>query len=326
MKDSFTLSRLLGLLGDGEWHSGEELGLALDISRAAVSKQVKRVAELGVEVESLKGVGYRAESFELLDEALICEQLGSGVNALLTGLNVFGSIPSTNQFLLDEFQSGCSITGKVCFAEQQTLGRGRRGRAWYSPFAKNLYLSLGWGFEGGVAEIEGLSLAVGVVVCQVLESLGFARASLKWPNDILVDEKKLGGVLIELSGDITSDCTVVVGVGINVAMSKVDDSVDQPWVSLLEADFGVSRNRLASALLAGLVEMLSVYSNQGFDSYRDEWNRYSAFTGKKVSLASSGTVVDGVMLGVGDQGQLLIDVDGESRSFIGGELSLRLQS
>jgi BirA family biotin operon repressor/biotin-[acetyl-CoA-carboxylase] ligase len=317
-----TQFRLLELLSDGEWHSGEELGALLHISRAAVSKQIKNIADLGIALESQKGVGYRSESFELLDEHCIRSQIQLPHLADQVKVTVCQSIPSTNQKLLDEFNSGEDVRGRVCFAECQTAGRGRRGREWFSPFAKNLYFSLAWRFEGGVAEIEGLSLAVGVVICQVLEGLDFHRASLKWPNDILVGGKKLGGVLIELGGDATSDCTVVVGVGLNVDMFDASE-VDQPWVSLKQSGFDKGRNALAGSLASSLLDLLSTYSQVGFSSYKEEWIRRSAFQGREVCLSSARSEILGVMSGVGDQGELLLELDDGLRSFVGGELSLR---
>lgn len=325
MSNDTTLRRLLEQLSDGEWHSGEDLGAHLAVSRAAISKKIKHLVDMGIELEAVKGVGYRTDAFELLDDAAIRSEMTSAQQALLSELHLRDSIPSTNQFLLDTFQQSGDIHGQVCLAERQTSGRGRRGRQWFSPFAKNLYLSLGWNFEGGVAEIEGLSLAVGAVVCQVLESAGFSGASLKWPNDILLEGKKLGGVLIELGGDATSNCVVVVGIGLNVDMRAADESVDQPWSSLSQAGFECSRNRLAAALTSGLLDMLAHYPQRGFPFYREDWNRRSAFTGKQVNLMTAQDTTEGTMLGVGDQGQLLIEVSGEERSFIGGELSVRLQ-
>ena len=326
MTGSNTLARLLALLSDGEWHSGEELGAALQISRAAVSKQVKHLTDLGIELEIVKGVGYRAERFELLDEGLILEGISPRSKAMLSLLELHHSIPSTNQRLLTLLQKGESIHGQVCLAETQTLGRGRRGRPWFSPFAKNVYLSVGWNFRGGVAEIEGLSLAVGVVVCEVLESLGFDAARLKWPNDILLGNRKLGGVLIELGGDAISDCVVVLGVGLNVAMRKVNDSVDQPWTSLYEQCQFLSRNLLAAKLTSALLDMLVDYPEAGFAAYRDRWNQRSAHTGQAICLTAVGSQTFGDMLGVGKQGELLLNVDGGVKSFIGGELSLRVNS
>lgn len=322
---SSTLSRLLSLLSDGGWHSGEEMGAMLQVSRAAISKQIKHVIDLGIELESQKGVGYRAKAFELLDESRIREAVAMDGGDALSWLRVEHSIPSTNQALLDALQSGQSIHRAACLAEKQTSGRGRRGRQWFSPFAKNVYLSLGWHFRGGVAEIEGLSLAVGVVVCQVLEQMGFAGATLKWPNDILAGNKKLGGVLIELGGDAISDCVVVLGVGLNVAMDAVDDSVDQPWASLSDAGFNGGRNALAIELISALVRLLSSYPNHGFGHYQHEWNHRSAYSGQFVTLSTPSSNNQGLMLGVGEQGQVLIEVDGEQQAFIGGELSLRLQ-
>jgi len=318
-----TLHRLLTRLSDGNWHSGQDLGNELSISRAAVAKQIKHVSELGLELEAVKGVGYRAEPYELLGRDEI--RLASGVGAHFdAGLSVFHSLPSTNQYLIDALREGKNIHGLVCLAETQTQGRGRRGRQWVSPFAKNLYLSFGWSFAGGVSQIEGLSLAVGAVICRVLDELGFEHASLKWPNDILVGDKKLGGVLIELGGDAVSNCVVVVGVGLNVDMMPgVNESIDQPWTSLRREGAKIGRNVLAGKLSSALLGLLHTYAEQGFSSYREEWNENAAFVGDAVTVSSASEQTEGEMLGVGGQGELLLKVGGEKHAFYGGELSLR---
>ena len=124
-------------------------------------------------------------------------------------------------------------SGLVCTAEQQTAGRGRRGREWISPFGRNLYVSTVWEFTQGAAALEGLSLAVGVAVAQALKGLGLPEVQLKWPNDIQHEGKKLGGVLLEMVGDASRQCQVVVGIGVNVAMpGAAANAIDQAWTDI----------------------------------------------------------------------------------------------
>ncbi len=204
-----TIGNLMRLLSDGEVHSGEQLGEALGISRAAVWKQLKKLEALGVEVVAVKGRGYQlSQRLEPLEGAKIVERLPAQARHHLARLFVEDQLPSSNEYLRQRFEQGAGH-GEVCLVELQTAGRGRRGRVWSTPWGQSLMLSLGWRFESGIAVLEGLSLAVGVVVAQVLEQHGVAP-KLKWPNDILLSEQgdgpgdelgKLAGILIEVTGD-----------------------------------------------------------------------------------------------------------------------------
>lgn len=319
--DSNSLGQALKLLSDGEFHSGEELGALLGVSRAAVWKTLKKFELLGIDLISVKGKGYCiGGGLDLLDQSKIfsgrCESLN---------INVFAQVDSTNSYLLRQNKP----ERHVCLAENQTAGRGRRGRIWVSPFAQNLYLSIGWGFDGGIAVLEGLSLAIGLAVVRSLRHYGISGLKLKWPNDILYKDKKLGGVLIEMNGDPSGYCLAVVGVGLNVSMhGDHASSIDQPWINLNEilVEQGVSlitRNQLASSLLDELVLILSDYHRIGFTAYKEEWALSAAHMNWIVSIHSGNTVRTGVMRGVDSTGALRLDVDGEEQIFHGGELSLR---
>lgn len=317
--------KILQLLSDGRYHSGEEIGELLGISRAAVWKQLKKLKEIGVSLTSVKGKGYCVDGgVELLSKERILAEMLKDVRSLCSSFDCHWSTPSTNAFLLDSGK-GNYQSGRVCITEMQTAGRGRRGRAWVSPFGKNIYLSLQWGFTGGVGQVEGLSLAVGLAVAKALESKGVSGVSLKWPNDILWNDRKLAGVLLELVGDPTGLCYVVVGIGVNVSMSKAVD-IDQPWVNVSEAaGRAISRNELISAILNELLPILSTYADKGFGTYKGAWNNYDGFKGRRVSILSVDSRLNGVSAGVGDTGALLLQVEGESepRAIHGGEVSLR---
>lgn len=318
------LSSLIRVLADAKWHSGEALGAELGISRAAVSKQLKQLVDVGLHLESTQGRGYRlVESLDLLDRAVIESMLPVTVFTQLRILPIANVIDSTNSMLMRRLREGERVHADVCLAEQQNAGRGRRGRQWHSPFAKNMYMSVAWHFESGVSALEGLSLAVGVAICRALESLGVHDAKLKWPNDILINKNKLGGVLIELGGDAVSDCVAIIGVGLNVHMDDDGERIDQPWVSLSEQGYKVGRNALAVAMIEELIRLLSSYESQGFHSYRAQWESLNAFAGDEVQLRSTDVFHRGEMLGVDDGGGLRLRVNGEEQTFIGGELSLR---
>ncbi|MDX1654152.1 MAG: biotin--[acetyl-CoA-carboxylase] ligase, partial [Candidatus Competibacteraceae bacterium] len=238
--------RLLEVLGDGRFHSGEELARALGVSRAAVWKHLNSLGRRGLEVHAVRGRGYRLPNpLELLDPEGIRAQLSPSVQGRLAQLEVFDQIDSTNSYLLTRAKAGAP-GGSVCLAERQSAGRGRRGRQWISPFAANLYLSVLWRYPDGPALLSGLSLAVGVAMARALEGVGVVGVGLKWPNDLLWRDQKLGGILLEFGGESSGPCQVVTGVGLNVTMPKEPAlDIDQPWPDLTTVlGLGLSRNRL----------------------------------------------------------------------------------
>jgi len=313
---------LIELLADGQCHSGEEIGRRLGVSRTAVWKQLQKLSDLGLDVTSLKGRGYRlSRKIDLLDQLEICQQLSSQVYAKIDVLDVLFAVDSSNTYAL---KNGLPVNeGKayICFAEFQSQGRGRRGRQWVSPLGCNLYSSFVWQFEEGAAVLEGLSLAVGVAVVKAIETLGVEGLSLKWPNDILLMGKKLGGVLLEMSGDPSGQCQVVIGIGINVGMPE-GQNIDQSWAAL---GSDTSRICLASRLVDQVVPLLASYTVDGFSFYRDDWLARDAFFGQQVSVLSGSHVTSGIACGVERNGALLLNVGGAERAFYGGELSLRLE-
>jgi BirA family transcriptional regulator, biotin operon repressor / biotin---[acetyl-CoA-carboxylase] ligase len=257
---------------------------------------------------------------ELLSHQRILQAMSFESRALLQELQVLDHIDSTNTFARQRVEQGMG-RGYVCMAERQSQGRGRLGRQWVSPFGRNMYLSAIWEFHGGVAELEGLSLAVGVAVCRAIQSLQVEDVSLKWPNDILLGGRKVGGILLEMLGDPVGLCQVVVGIGINFAMPK-GTVIDQPWADLGEYD-SVTRNGLASEVLSGLLPLLSTFSDLRFPHYRRAWEAYDAHRGVKIQLTRPGKTVVGVAQGVSDSGAICLEIDGEQNFFSGGEISLR---
>ncbi len=318
-----SVRQILLLLADGNFHSGEELGLLLGVSRAAIWKHLQKLEGLGVKLVSIKGRGYCLEGgLDLLDFDSIASQLDS---SLPLKLHLFPHIDSTNSYLMRHESPALN----VCLAESQSAGRGRRGRAWVSPFAQNIYCSIGWGFDGGVAVLGGLSLVVGLVVVRALQRFGVTGLELKWPNDVLYQDRKLAGVLIEMTGDPAGYCQVVIGVGINVDMA--DDAsltITQPWIDLREIVdqqklSRISRNELAAALIDELVKVLSDYEQQGFASYCAEWESFNAHTGFMVELINGSNISSGVCLGVNEIGALVLETSTGKETFQGGEISLR---
>lgn len=315
-----SLNQLLHLLADGRFHSGTELGERLHMSRAAVWKQLQGIEDLGITVHRLQGKGYRIPAgLDLLDvEAILRHQ-----PALAEQLDIqlLMSTPSTNQLLM-QTQADESIHGRVVLAEVQTAGRGRLGRQWQSPFAQQLAMSIGWQFDGGVAALEGLSLVVGIAVMDALQALGVADAGLKWPNDVLLQGKKLAGVLLELSGDATGPCQVVIGIGVNVHLQACE-AIDQPWTSIAASGYQVERNNLAAQLLLALARRLGQFSEHGFAPLQAHWQRHHVYQNQQVNILGLRKPQSGICLGVDNKGALLLDIDGEVQAFNGGEVSLR---
>lgn len=309
---------LLKLLKDGRFHSGQALGAALGISRSAVWKQLQNLeSDLNLSIHKVRGRGYQlAAPLELLE----LDQLAAGP----WPVTVHHSIDSTNAEALRSIERGVTAPF-VIVAERQTAGRGRRGRKWVSPFAENIYYSLVLRMDGGMRQLEGLSLVVGLAVLSALRGLGISNAGLKWPNDVLVANKKIAGILLELVGDPADVCHVVLGIGINVNM-KLAKEVDQAWTSLaLESGAAINRNVLVSALNESLLKYLELHEAMGFSAIQAEWEQNHLWQGREVSLIAGVHQVDGTVIGIDQQGALRMSVDGEEKVFSGGELSLRLR-
>jgi BirA family biotin operon repressor/biotin-[acetyl-CoA-carboxylase] ligase len=316
------MQTLLKLLADGEFHSGENLGQALGVSRSAVWKKLQQLqAETGIEIHKVRGRGYQlTKPLSLLNaEWLTCNQSDANWN-----IRVFDTLDSTNAEAMRLVAQGAALPLLVV-AEQQTAGRGRRGRKWASPFAQNLYYSLALRIEGGMRQLEGLSLLVGLAVVKMLSESGIENAGLKWPNDILVGRQKLAGVLLELTGDPGDVCHVVIGIGINVNMQSSTE-VDQSWTSMM-LQLGVSqdRNRVSARLSAALDEYLIGHREKGFSAFKDEWERNHLWQNEAVTLLSGSNTIEGTVVGVDAVGGLRLKVGDEVRVFSGGELSLRLR-
>lgn len=311
---------LLNLLKDGRFHSGQDLGAALGISRSAVWKQLQHLeAELELSIHKVRGRGYQlAAPLSLLDSVEI------SAAALKWPVTVLNSVDSTNAEALRAIGQG-ALAPFLVLAERQVSGRGRRGRKWVSPFAENLYYSLVLRIDGGMRQLEGLSLVVGLAVLQVLRNFGVSSAGLKWPNDVLVGSKKIAGILLELVGDPADVCHVVVGIGINVNMQKADE-VDQQWTSIrLESGKCIDRNVLVGELNARLNAYIQRHQLEGFSTLRAEWEANHLWQDRSVSLIAGSSHIDGVVVGIDNQGALRLKVDGVEKVFSGGELSLRLR-
>ncbi|KKM62702.1 hypothetical protein LCGC14_1519040 [marine sediment metagenome] len=319
------LNALLTLMADGRFHSGERLGIELGVSRAAVWKVLKRLEADGFPIQRVRGKGYRIPvGAVMLDVSRIKSLLPAAcINKWEWHLSQ--EIDSTNAeaHRLIAFDRPRPI---ACVSEQQSAGRGRRGREWSSPFAQNIYLSLVEPFDAGAQRLQGLSLVVGMVLAESLEECGYQGCELKWPNDLLLNGKKLAGILVELAGDLASECVVIIGVGINVLMNESASGIDQAWTSLLlSGQHGeLDRNRLIATFIARLVVAIERFKEKGFATFVEAWAQRDAWIGKEVRVVAGETVIEGKNLGVSATGALrLLTATGESH-INAGEVSLRL--
>jgi BirA family biotin operon repressor/biotin-[acetyl-CoA-carboxylase] ligase len=320
---------LLAILSDGKLHSGETLGLALGVSRMAIWKHIQALRECGVPLEVVRPRGYRIPTaVELLDARVIEDGLEPGTRERLASVDTFLEIDSTSTWLRQRALEGAP-SGSVCVAEIQSAGRGRRNRRWVSPFAASLYLSLLWRSASGAAELGGLSLAAGVAIVRSLRRFGIDTAGLKWPNDILVDGAKLAGILIDVIGESTGPCSVIIGIGINVAVPETAATeIDQNWTDLrrLTGRDAFSRNRLASSVLDCTVAAIEEFERSGLQSFLEEWRRYDVIQDRQVSLRLPNEIIQGRACGVDAGGALLVDTPTGRRRFASGEVSLRITS
>jgi BirA family biotin operon repressor/biotin-[acetyl-CoA-carboxylase] ligase len=258
------------------------------------------------------------EPLELLDPDVLYSEITGASHEHLSRLDLLWTTESTNSHVMS-FGKSSEFHGYVCAAEQQTAGRGRRGRSWISPFGKNIYLTLGWLMPSD-RSVDGLSLAVGTAVVAAIQSVSTASVQLKWPNDVLISGGKAAGILIEIASGPGPERRLVIGVGINLQLSSTDaDSIDQPW-SVIE---GVSRNKLAAALVSELVSVLRDFTSNGFWQFKARWESLDAHFGQSVRLIASDKATVGLNRGVDSSGQLLLETPEGLLSFNAGEVSLR---
>lgn len=313
-------THIIKQLADGSFCSGEVLGEQLGISRTAVSNHIKCLSELGLDIYSVQGKGYRlASPLILLNKQKILGHLAQADGGQLTVLNV---IDSTNQFI-KEHQAECN-NGDVCLAEAQTAGRGRLGRKWVSPYGASMYLSMHWTFSAGYQAIGGLSLAVGVAIINALEKIGLQDAKLKWPNDIYVTGKKLAGVLIEVEGQIGSACHCVIGLGINVNLPESTTQIDQPYIDINSViDKQLDRNEFAAVLINELLITLRLFENKGLAPFIAKWQAADVYANQAINLITGQKTTIGIARGINANGALLVETDGGLNAYQGGEISVR---
>lgn len=315
------MQAILALLSDSKFHSGEELGEALGITRAAVWKQLKKLETMGLVIHSVKGRGYRLPApLELLSSSTL-EEYGLPETV---ALQLKFDTESTNNDAKQYIAMNRPLPVLLA-TERQTQGKGRRGRQWEGGLAKNLMMSFVWRFESGPSVIEGLSLAVGVAVARVLKKVGVPNPGLKWPNDVQVDGKKLCGILLEMVAD-QDVCHVIIGIGMNVEMDdKTMAQVDQPWTDLTSRlPQRPSRNQILAELAQELVVVCQAFeTGHGMKLYQSQWQAHDVLYNQNITVTSVHQTRHGVARGIDEKGALLMEENGEIVALHGGEISVR---
>lgn len=323
--------RLLALLADGEFHSGEQLAQRLRISRAAVWKLARGLRAMGVEVESAPRRGYKLpRAVDLLDKNVILKALSNQARESVERLDVLLTVDSTNRYVRDAAAEAAPGGAHVCVAELQYAGRGRRGRSWLAPFGSGVCMSLGWRFADAPPTFSALSLAVGVAAGRALQRFGATDVGLKWPNDLIWRGRKLGGVLIEMRGESAGPAHVVIGIGVNMHMPAATRLQLAEQQAALVADVHEilkertpQRNQLIAALTDEIITMLPVFAERGFAAFSQQWRSLDALADAHVKVINGEHTLYGVARGVDDDGALQVDTEAGRQKFVSGEVSLR---
>jgi len=303
--------------------TGVELAEAAGVTRGAIWKRMQVLRGAGIEIAAQPGRGYAlTQPLDLLDRERILDLLSPEVRDRAPSLQVCFETTSTQTLAA----AAPASTPAIWLAERQTAGQGRRGRAWISPLAAQLAMSVARRFQSGFAALSGLSLVVGVAVAEALHKLGYPQVRLKWPNDLWVDGRKLGGILIELRGEASGPCDAVIGLGINVRMpAEFAAQIDQAWCDLAGMAHGdaVSRNVLAAGVIDALLPALDRFEREGLAPFLARWRALDALAGKPVRVLDGRDTQDGVAAGIDDHGALRVRFGQQERRYHGGEVSIR---
>ena len=316
---------ILRRLSDGKFHSGEALAREFDLSRSSIFNALAEAEAMGLRLHAVRGRGYRLpEPVDWLNAAAVAEHLGPAAGAY--AIHLHDSLNSTNTALMAAATAGAA-DGTLFCCEHQQSGKGRRGRQWHSVIGGSLTFSVLWRFDSGLQSLAGLSLVVGLAIARAVNRHSRHPARLKWPNDVLVDYRKLAGILVEVQGDMHGAALAVVGVGLNVRLNEAQrNAVDQAVIDLAELGVAVGRNQLLADCLQELHAALTLFRQQGFAALREDWLALDAYAGRTATLnLPDARKVQGVAAGVDETGAFLLrEAEARLAAYSGGEISLRL--
>jgi BirA family transcriptional regulator, biotin operon repressor / biotin---[acetyl-CoA-carboxylase] ligase len=322
------VARVFTALSSGEFTSGEALAQRLGVSRSAVWKATGTLKALGATLHAVRNRGYRLVSGgEPLEAARIRARLPAELVRRVRQLDVAWSVDSTNTVLLARPNPPADFA-EVLLAEFQTQGRGRRGRTWIAPPGGAICLSLSWTFQQAPQDLGALGLAIGVCVLRALKELDLKGVALKWPNDILIEGRKLGGILIDLRAESAGPACVVIGLGLNVALGgallRKIAAMGLPATDLVTAGMQQPcRNSLAAALIGAILRALPQFERLGLRPFVEEWRSADVLHGRPVDVHASDGVARGLARGVDVHGALLIETAQGVRRFISGDVTVR---
>jgi BirA family biotin operon repressor/biotin-[acetyl-CoA-carboxylase] ligase len=313
---------VLRLLADGRMRTRAQVCAALALSHRTVERALREIVAHGLEIATARARGVRlASAFDALDAGAVERALAGCAPAIR--LEVIDECASTNTWLAERAERGAPA-GSAIVCELQHEGRGRRGASWFSGLGTSLTFSLLWRFDRGAAALGGLSLAAGVACVRALDSLGVRGVALKWPNDLMLDGAKLGGILAEISGEPQGPTAVVAGIGINMRLDRAARyAIGQPVADLASNGVPVARNLALARLLAELASAFEVFAQAGFRSFRDEWLGRHAYQGASVRVIAPQRAVDGVATDIAEDGALIVETARGTERFHAAEVRLR---
>ncbi|MNW25649.1 Bifunctional ligase/repressor BirA [compost metagenome] len=319
--------QLLRLLLDSEGSdiSGEDISRQLNISRTAVWKHVNKLRKLGYEIDASPRLGYRLSR---RPEWLQQEELAAAIDTRRFGqeLRVLMTTASTQQVAMELAESGMA-EGLTVLAEEQTGGRGRFGRKWFSPPGKGIWMSIILRPQQPLQYTSQLTLLTGVAVCRAIRQCTGVQAEIKWPNDLLVNGRKLCGILLESAVEDQRLRYCIAGIGIDVNMETDDypEELKKLATSLrLESGKVINRTELIAAILSELESLYDLYAEQGFTPIASLWEALSASIGRRIRSVIRGETVEGTAMGLDTSGALLLRLDdGQVVPVFSGEIELK---
>lgn len=304
--------------------SGEQISQELNISRTAVWKHIQNLRRLGYEFEAVPRRGYRLiYRPELLEADKLMSQLSTSL--IGNSVHVFDSVDSTQNMALQLVQQGCQ-EGTVVIAEEQTSGRGRMGKSWFSPKGKGIWMSIVLKPQIPLKQTAQLTLLTAVALCRTLNELLHLEVGIKWPNDLLIQGKKISGILLESSGEDDRLNYVIAGIGISANMSREDfpEALTDVATSLrLESGQLIDRSLLICRFLEQLEKLYLLYLQQGFSPIRTLWEALTITLNRKIKVHTREGLMEGTALSIDDAGALTVKTDnGETMKLYSGDIQL----